>query len=585
VTRARRDHLWLGGTIGLLVAIALVRLLVLGWDVLAPDDARYLFVGLSVLDGHGAVTPAGLPYLLRSPVYGVSLALGARALGGDVITGAHVVAATLGIAGLLGATLLAWRLGGSVAAVATGLALVATPLPWALLPTLRVDQALAALVVGVVLLASTGRPGLGRAAVAGAVMGVGVLVKEAVLPVLMLPIAWASVGSRRRWLGEAAAFVLVVVVVAGWWWVVVWADAGVLFPLNGIDVIEARQVEVGTRLGRLDIAVAMAGMVAWLIVGVSAVRRPRIRPLVAAAVGLLPAAAYALARGLAARNFLPLALLTGVAIGIAASLAVEWIRARPAVRSGRARWAFVAVGALAVTTTATAAQVTATRPSSSHLAARTTAGIVQHTRPGDAVVMPFRDRESIVLGLYGRNPVRSLGTVRVQSGDQPADYVWMGLRDHQLFGITRAAWKAALGQPDVALLVIVLPHPLSPAALVPSLQGPGPAGDPGTQALDVIADGGSANLFSVAPGRAVAGAELLVLHLDASAAAAWLALGGGDALDRLAAAQPVLVPDDSVGDLRSAVSGAACLSPAGTGYTEGWLRLLPLGTGCAALAP
>ena len=52
-----------------IVGLALARIAG-GWAALAPDDARYLFVGLSILDGQGAVTPGGDPYLMRSPVYG-----------------------------------------------------------------------------------------------------------------------------------------------------------------------------------------------------------------------------------------------------------------------------------------------------------------------------------------------------------------------------------------------------------------------------------------------------------------------------------------------------------------------------------
>ena len=473
---SRRDHMVLGGILLSLAALALVRTLVLGWDDLAPDDARYLYVGLSVLDGHGAVTPAGNPYLLRSPVYGVILALGARLLGDDVITGAHVAASAIGLAGLFGATAVAGRLGGSIAAVATGLALVAMPLPWALLPTLRVDQALAAIVVGLVFVASVARPGIWRAATAGAILGVGVLVKEAVLPVVVLPVAWLSPGWHRPWLRRAAAFVLMVILVAGWWWLVVWVEGEVLFPLNALGVIDARQVSTAGRLGRLDIAIAAAGAAAWAIVTAMAVRVPHLRPLVVAAVALLPAAGYAFVSGLAERNYLPLALLTGVAIGLAAAAMVAWMRARSPNLPPQARRWLVVAGATVVLIVIVMGQVAAPRASPSRLPALVAAEIRQRTEPAQAVVMPFRDRETVGLELYGRNSLRSLGAGRVTAAARPADYVWMGLRDRQLFGITRSAWQATVGGPDVTMLVIVVPHPLSPATLIPSLEGPGPRG-------------------------------------------------------------------------------------------------------------
>jgi len=200
-------------------------------------------------------------------------------------------------------------------------------------------------------------------------------------------------------------------------------------------------------------------------------------------------------------------------------------------------------------------------------------------------VMPFRDRETVVLELYGRNAVRSLGAARVTAAARPADYVWMGLRDRQLFGITRSAWQATIGGPDVTMLVVVVPHALSPATLIPSLEGPGPAGDPGTRAIDVIEDGASAHVFSVSPSQARAGAEHLSLHLDATTAAAWLAFGGQHALERLAAARPVVAPDASLDGLRSTVAGAACLSAAGANYPAGWLRLVPRGPSCPPSTP
>jgi hypothetical protein len=40
----------------------------------------------------------------------------------------------------------------------------------------------------------------------------------------------------------------------------------------------------------------------------------------------------------------------------------------------------------------------------------------------------------------------------------------------------------------------------------------------------------------------------------------------GDALERLVEAQPVIVPDASLGDLRAAVAAVGCLREAGPGY-------------------
>ncbi len=81
-----------------LVVVAIARLIVSGWADVAPDDARYVFVGLSTLDGHGSVTPSGNLFLLRSPIYGIALAAGRWLSADGPVGGARVVAAALSLA-------------------------------------------------------------------------------------------------------------------------------------------------------------------------------------------------------------------------------------------------------------------------------------------------------------------------------------------------------------------------------------------------------------------------------------------------------------------------------------------------------
>jgi hypothetical protein len=109
------------------VVVAIGRLALFGWAGIAPDDARYVFVGLSTLDGHGPITPSGNLFLLRSPIYGIALAAG-RALTVDgPIAGARIVAVVLTVAALLAAVRFGWSLGGPVGAAGTALALMAMP--------------------------------------------------------------------------------------------------------------------------------------------------------------------------------------------------------------------------------------------------------------------------------------------------------------------------------------------------------------------------------------------------------------------------------------------------------------------------
>ena len=60
---ARRRTGIAAGLVLAIVGIGLARIAISGWAPLAADDARYLYVGLSILDGQGAVTPSGDPYV------------------------------------------------------------------------------------------------------------------------------------------------------------------------------------------------------------------------------------------------------------------------------------------------------------------------------------------------------------------------------------------------------------------------------------------------------------------------------------------------------------------------------------------
>ena len=70
------------------VVVAIARLVLFGWAGVAPDDARYVFVGLSTFDGHGPITPSGNVFLLRSPVYGIAVAAGSVIARNDPVAGA-----------------------------------------------------------------------------------------------------------------------------------------------------------------------------------------------------------------------------------------------------------------------------------------------------------------------------------------------------------------------------------------------------------------------------------------------------------------------------------------------------------------
>ena len=307
------DGRWIGlGLVAALVVLALLRVALGGWAPLAPDDARYLYVGLSILDGHGPVTPSGSTFLLRSPVYGLALATGSSLVGGDPLVGARLVAMGLSLLAMAGALRLGWLLAGPGGALGTLFALIAAALIWRLIPSLRIDLPQTAAIVATLL--AVWRPTTWRWALGGVLLGLAILVKETALPLLILPVAFVGTVPPSRLVRLSAVFIGAAVLTAGWWWLVVWLSTGQVFPLNALSVIEARDVDVALRVDRstmLLLAVAIAG---WGLVAWRALRETGARVLLVAAIALVPAALYAASLGLNARNFAGLAVLSAVGV-------------------------------------------------------------------------------------------------------------------------------------------------------------------------------------------------------------------------------------------------------------------------------
>jgi hypothetical protein len=563
------------------VVVAIARLTLFGWAAVAPDDARYVFVGLSTLDGHGPITPSGGLFLLRSPVYGIALAAGSVIAGNGPIEGARIVAAVLTVAGLLAAVRFGWVLAGPVAGVGTALGLLAMPLIWRLLPTLRIDLPQAA-GVGAMLLALH-RPTIRRWALAGALFGLTILVKETILLLAFAPLAFAGTMPRARLARLWGVFLAAAAIVAGWWWIVVWVKSGSIFPLNAVGVIERR--EVGADI-RLDVyGVGLLGLIgaAWAVVVACARRDPGLRLLVAAAVCLVPPAAYATLNGLSSRNYAGLAVLSAIAIGVAASRIATWAAdrapARPALR-------VAALGLVAVVGIggATAGQIRVGNPGEPELPGQIVGWLRAETPRGDHAVMTFRYNEIVALELYGDVGVPSLASVRVDGNTPLSEFLWIGLRDRQLFGYTRSRWQATIGRPGTSFLVLAGPHPLTPAELTPSLDQGGLPGLIRAQTFN--ADGDWATIYRVETASVRASPTDVPLHLSPAAAVAWIDLAagaqGGDAAGaarRLADTGPIVVgPDREL--LAQRLASIACLV-ALPDLSPDAARVVPAGAGCA----
>lgn len=564
-----------GAIVAAIVGLALARIAP-GWAPLAPDDARYLFVGLSVLDGQGAVTPSGGAYLLRSPVYGVAMAAGSRLVGGDPLVGAHAVVVVLSLLGLLGAVRVAWLAAGPGGAVGTAVALVATPLIWQLLPSLRIDLTQAAIVVGILLLAW--RPTTRRWAAAGVLLGVVVLVKETVLPLLFLPVAligFVPTSTVRR---LALVYVGAAVVTAAWWWVVVWTSIGQVFPMNALAVVEARDVSAVLRLPSTAVPLIAVFAASWGLVALRARRELGPRLLLAAATALTPAALYAAAQSLNARNFAGLAVLSAIAVGIAGATLVATARQPLEGRPGASRNARVVAGiTLAVVVVVAVAgpvvgQRAVRRAAPDRLTDALVTWIADNVEDGGRIVMTFREREEIALRRFGRTEVRLLGARRVDPAEPPDSFIWMGLRDRQLFGYPRTGWVTALTDPPPLYLVLVSPHPFTPTDLVGAPSEP-PL--PGLTPAATLDEGGDhADILAIDPAGVRDGTAAVALHLTEAAALSWLDLAAGqDAVERLVEARPTITSGD-VEALLARLGGAACSMLS----MDGQVTIAPAGT-------
>jgi hypothetical protein len=562
--------LLVGGLTLVVIGVGLARIAAYGWATVAPDDARYLYTGLSTLAGNGPVTSNGVLLLLRSPAYGFLLAAGAQPFG-DPLSGARIVAATIGIAAFIGAIRLSWLIGGPAAAAGTALSIIAMPLAWRLLPTLRIDLPQTAGVIAVLL--AIHRPTMRRWVLAGFLLGLTVLVKETVLLLAGLPVAGLGLVPMRRLAALSVAYLAAAVAVAGWWWVLVWLHAGVVFPANAIGAIEARQVGSDIRIDAYGLVLVVVAIASWSVLAWRARQELASRFIVLAGAALAVPAAYATLNGLSSRNYVGLAVLSTVAIGVAAATIGRWLVGHRGAspRSHAVVWA--AIG-LVLVVGGVAGQRTAGRPSESSLPSKIDDWLRPRLRDGGQVVMSFRYSDVTALALYGLADVPELPISRYRSS-QPLDaYLWLGLRDEQLFGFQRAAWAEILGDPRTTHLVLAGPHAFTPAELFPALDHgllPGVSGR-----TEIVDDREWARIYAIDPG--LAGAEPdLPLHLSPRAALAWLdAADDASARKRLADAlislRPVLVGPNSDQFLEN-LPAAACLVPAGEG--KGALRLGP----------
>ncbi len=544
-----------------LIGLAIVRLATGGWGYVDADHARYIYSGMSLLDGRGYVSEAGATYLVRSPAYPLIVG-GAYALAGS--DGAHLAAWSLGLAGLLLAVALAARLGGVVAMVITTATAIALPQFWEQLVTIGIDLPQAAFYLAAVALLWSPKPGYWLAA--GGLFGLALLIKETAAPaVVLLPIAWLPAWSGlswRRWASLAGLFLVAVAVVAGWWWLFVWLRTGYVFPLNALLSIVPDETGP-TRPSPVAVAAALFAAAAWAHLLFTRLRDVGVRLLGLAALGLAPAVAATIALTQPARNFTVVLLLSCVVIGVALSDLLRALAPRLSMSANRAVSVAAGVALVAAVMVGQLAVRVAPRDS---LPAETAAFLRPHLAPGQQIISTFLDRSALSVELFDELVlVRQLPVHAVQTTDDPAQYLWLGDRRGVLFGLRQDAWRRAMRRPGVAYLVLIGPHPLTPTELISALRSSDGQKAGLTTVKRLQGPFGTADVFEIDSGS-VERTTSIHLHAQPSALLHWLdiaeAAGESDPSGALLDARPIVpARGERLALLSRRLGAGACFRP------------------------
>lgn len=556
-------------TLAAVAGLAVLRVAVFGWESPTADHARYVYSGLSLLDGRGFVGERGQAFLVRAPAYPLLVGAGFAGAGWP---GAHLVASGLSLFGLLIAVAYGASVAGPLAGAFTALTLVCAPMLWSELPSLGIDLPHAS--VFVVAVMCLWRPTVARWVAGGITLGVAVLLKETVVPaVALLPLAWLPFWSEiswARWLQLSLVFAAALAATAGWWWIYVLQETGTIFPLNSLAAIVLDETPGASDSG-LSVALAVATGSLWVVV--TWIRRTdvRVRLLAAAAASIAPAAVISIAMDQPARNLMPLVVLSSVVIGVGLALA----SARLLPGSPRRGWATMAVAAcVASSAAAVAGQSEVPRPMLDTLPQQALASIEKRLDGGSTLVSTFRYRSVLGVELFKSDVAVRLLPVQAMS-DAPllGQLLWIGLRDGTPFVIERAAWSRVLGSGTVHVAAFGSPHPLTPATLLKVLRSDLGA-DGGFRLLEHLGDARTITVFAVQPELVARGTELLPLTAEPAALLRWMdgaASSGRDATTEVLGATPwVDAEAPGLRKLAQRLGPTACFHPR---RLSGWRAL------------
>jgi len=252
---AQRDERMLRWVIAVASAAMLAVLLLPPYGA-TPDEAKYIGLGLNILDGRGLITVFGVPFPNHSPVWPLLLAVPQRYLGIDALAVGHVLnavsaAVTVALSGVLG-----WRVRPAAGALAA-VVMLAFPFLSSNARTAGLDLPATALTLGffVVALRAIDLRSTAMALGAGVLFGLAFLVKETALPFFPVPFLAALLTAidMGRLARLTAAAVATAAVTVSWWFLV---DAG----------LEGTVYRLGTpawTLGPIAVVVVVLVLVGW----------------------------------------------------------------------------------------------------------------------------------------------------------------------------------------------------------------------------------------------------------------------------------------------------------------------------------
>lgn len=455
-----------GNLIALVVAmvsvagVSLYRVITLGFLSVAPDDAAYIGVGRELWQLREPLGIDGTTFTIRSWVY--PLMMGAAShVTSDPFRGPRYLGWALATTALVLAVVFAYRCARGVGAVATALAILVIPAIWTTVASTRVEVALIFAVMVVLLVVDT--PTTKRMLLGGFLAGLTLLIKETSAPLVILPLAYLGVVPKAQWWKLATRFWLTFVLTVFWWFLTVLIVNGEIFPLQGLRQATRRDIPRGFTLNSSAWLLIVLCIAAWLIVAIGRRKDPRGRILVLAGLAFLPASYIAWNAGFAIRQFVPIAMLSAIALGVAgADIVAAVLRRTPRAAAEAVMAVTVVIGLVIVYPIALTQDRTQVLDASDNLDAQIAAFLT--TQPGaPTALMSFRYKGEVWARVEGDAKIVPLGFANTIDPPPLRPNIWVDAtaRDYRI--LIRDKFAPRVKHAD--FLILSGPHRFGPRAL------------------------------------------------------------------------------------------------------------------------